>query len=120
MGGFLCLPRITPSTSTRLPAEIGKKKKKVDRASVFSLLCGTPGKFQVFCLQFEQDFFYTFRLWGNRNVPMPEACLVVGVCSLLFTLMGGGNLTQGSKITAQHEAKSWKLFAEAGLRFCSP
>lgn len=59
----MCLPRIMPSNSTRLPAEIEKKKKKErDQASVFSLLCGTPGKFQVFCLQFEQDFFYTFRL----------------------------------------------------------
>lgn len=35
--------------------------------------------------------------------------------SLLFTLMGGGNLARGSKITTQREAKSWKLFAEAGL-----
>lgn len=42
----------------------------------------------------------------------------MGVLYLLFTLMGGGNLAQGNKITAQGEAKSWKLFAEAAPPIC--
>lgn len=45
---------------------------------------------------------------------------MVGAFSLLFTLMGGGNLAQGSKITVQGEAKSWKLFAEADLQVFPP
>ena len=44
---------------------------------------------------------------------------MVGVFSLLFTLMGGGNLAQDSNINAQGEAKSRKLFGEAGLPFFS-
>lgn len=45
---------------------------------------------------------------------------MVGVSALLLTLMGGGNLAQSSKITAQREAKSSKLFVEVGLQFFSP
>lgn len=46
----------------------------------------------------------------------PSQSLPVGaVFSLLFTLVGGGNLAQGSKITALGEAKPWKRFAEADL-----
>ena len=42
----------------------------------------------------------------------PEACPVVGVSALLFSLMGGGDLAQSSKITAQGETESWKHFVE--------
>lgn len=103
-----------PANRRRLPAEIEKERKKRTETSVSGLLFGPPGPFQVFCLHFEQNSFYTFR--GNRNVPLPEACLLGAVLSLLFTLLGGGNLAQGSKITALGEADSWKFFAGAGLQ----
>ena len=50
----------------------------------------------------------------------PEACPMVGVSALLFSLMGGGDLAQSSKITTQGETESWKLFVELGLQFFSP
>lgn len=49
-GRILCVARAMPSNSMRLLGEIGKKKKS--QASIFSLLFGPPGKFQVFCLHF--------------------------------------------------------------------
>lgn len=40
-----------------------------------------------------------------------------GVFSLLFALVGGGNLASDTKITAPGEAKSWnRFFAETNLR----
>ena len=115
MGGFLCVPRATPSNSTRLLC--------------LSVLFGPPGNFQVSCLHFQQNCFHTFKLWGNRNAPLPRGLPTCplprglpgrGVSTLLFTEMGGGNLAQSSKVTAQGEAKSWKLFVEVGLQFFSP